>query len=148
MNVVLYDDRYFLDIVRLVNNFHEEAVGEYDDLFDPNAVIETIKTQSANEMAHTFLLVDQGICQGILFGVTTKSLLNGRLIFQEVMWYVNKPYRLHGIKLLKTAEEVLRLKKVNIIIMAVLENSKTDKLKKFYERLGYKPMETHYVRSL
>jgi hypothetical protein len=146
MTVEMYSDKYFLDVVTLVENFHKEAVVEYDNLFDANTIIETIKTNK--DSGNAFLLIIDGTCQGIIFGMIAKSMLNGKLMFQEIIWYVNKPYRKYGVRLLKHVENMLQLKGVSIIIMALLENSKAEKLKVFYERLGYKPMETHFVRAL
>lgn len=141
-----YSDRYFLDVVQLVQNFHSEAVGEYDNLFDPEALIETIKANKDSSTA--FLLIEDEKCQGILFGVSFKAPINDNLVFQEVIWYVNEPFRKHGVKLLKESQKMLKSQGISIMIMAVLENSKTEKLKRFYEALGYKKMETHYVRAI
>lgn len=148
MRVETYSDQYFLDVVRLVENFHQEALGEYDNLFDPNTLIETIKAQERTNAGNAFLLIVDKTCEGILFGMQFKSMINQKTIFQEVIWYVNKPFRRYGVRLLKEAEKLLKLDGVSVMIMAVLENSKTEKLKNFYERLGYKPMEVHYVRDL
>lgn len=148
MRVETYSDKYFLDVVRIVNNFHSEAYGEYDALYDPNTVIETIKAYSSTNAGTAFLLIDGDVCQGIMFGTTIKSMVNQKTIFQEVIWYVNEPFRRHGVRLLREAEKMLKLQGVSIMIMAVLENSKTEKIKAFYERLGFRPMETHFVRDI
>lgn len=145
MHVETYTDKHFLDVVKLVENFHKEAVGEYDELLSPEAVIETIKAADPKTL---FLLIIDGVCQGLLYGMISKSLTSGKMIFQEIMWYVNAPFRQYGVSLLKEVEKHLKSEGVSIIIMAVLENSKTEKLKRFYERLGYRPMETHYVRAI
>ena len=142
-----YSDRHLFGVIGLVDNFHKEAVGEYDG-FDPEALIDTIKNQKDSSPGNCFLLVDGDRCQGILFGVRFKSLISQRLMFQELIWYVNKPYRHSGISLLREAEKCLKAEGVHSIIMAVLENSKTDKLKDFYGRLGYKPMEVHFIKNL
>ena len=145
MRIEHYSERYLNDVVRIVDNFHKEAVGEYDDIFEPETLIETIKISDAS---CSFLMIEDEKCEGILFGASFKSLINGKHIFQEIIWYVNEPFRRHGIKLLREAEKMLKSQGISIIIMAVLENSKTEKLKSFYHRLGYKPMETHFVRSI
>ena len=147
MRIEPYSERYIDDVVSLIKNFHAESVGEYDDLFDPDVVIQTIKQNEATS-SNAFLLVINDKCEGILFGVRFQSLLNKRQIFQEVIWYVNKSFRNFGVALLKEAENLLKSEGVNIMIMAVLENSKTAKLKKFYEHMGYKLMESHFVISL
>lgn len=145
MKVENYSDKYFLDVVKLVQNFHAEAVSEYDADFDPNVIIETI--QNADPQ-NGFLLIVDGKCEGLLYGTRFKSSINGSFIFQEVIWYVNPAFRSHGVHLLNEVTRILKLQDVNVMIMAVLENSKAVKLKRFYERLGFKPMETHYMRTL
>lgn len=145
MRVETYSDQYFEDVVTLVQNFHAEAVGEYDCQFDPATVVDTI---TSADKSNAFLLIIDDKCQGLLYGTRSKSFFNQGDVFQEVMWYVNPPYRRYGIKLLRMVENLLKSTRVSIMIMAVLENSKTEKLKQFYSRLGFKPMETHYMRAL
>ena len=145
MRVEQYSDTHFLDVVKLVENFHKEAVGEYDAELNVDTLIDTIKS---GDPSNAFLLIVDEHCEGILYGVRFKSMTSGKDIFQEIIWYVNKPFRRYGVKLLRETEKLLKSNGVSIMIMAVLENSKTVKIKSFYERLGFKPMETHYVRSL
>ena len=145
MTVETYSDKYFLDVVRLVENFHKEALSEYDDLFNPNVLIENINSINPKDI---FLLIVNETCQGILYGTRFKSMVSGKEVWQEIIWYVNESFRGYGVKLLSEVEKVLKSSGVSTIIMAVLENSKTEKLKTFYQRLGYKPMETHFVRSI
>ncbi len=140
MRIEPYSERYLDDVVALIKNFHAESVSEYDDLFDLETVIQTVKN-NGSEIQNFFLLIVDDECEGILFGVRFQSFLNKRQIFQEVIWYVNKPFRNYGVALLKEAENLLKLQGINTMIMAVLENSKTVKLKKFYENMGYKLME-------
>ena len=148
MVIEAYSDRYYLDVVKLVKNFHEEAVKEYDKTFDPDTLIDTIQRLKEENSNNAFLLIVDGVCQGLLFGIEYQSLISTGRIFQEVIWYVNEPYRRHGITLLKNAERYLKSVGFTIMIMAVLENSKTDKIKRFYSRLGFKPMEVHYMKEL
>ena len=145
MRVETYSDRYLQDVVRLIEAFHKEAVAEYDSEISSEALLETIK---AGNPENCFLLIVDDACQGLIYGIRVRSHLNGKTIFQEVMWYVSKPYRRYGVRLLRKVENILLLENVCVIIMVVLENSKTDKLKAFYQRVGYRPMETHYVRNL
>lgn len=146
MIVEPYSERYFLDVVKIVENFHKEAVSEWDDILDPQSIIDSIKGRK--DAPGWFLLIIDGVCQGLLYGVIAKSLINERLVFQEVVWYVNEGYRGTGVMFFREVERQLREMGVTLIIMAVLENSKTEKLKYLYESLGYRKMETHYVRSL
>ena len=148
MRVETYSDCYLDDVVRIVENFHRESIGEYDALFDANSLIETIKHEAVNNSGNGYLLIVDEVCQGIIFGVKVKSLTNGKTMFQEIIWYVNEPFRRYGVILLRHVEKILKSEGIGIMIMAVMENSKAEKIKAFYERLGFKKMETHYVRSL
>jgi len=148
MRVETYSDRYYLDVVKLIHNFHDEAVGEYVGEFDPEAVIKTIVGLKENNAQNAFLMIVGESCEGIIAGLESHCMVNGRKMYQELIWYVNEPFRSRGVKLLKIVEERLKLNGFSIMIMAVLENSKTEKLKAFYEKVGYRKMETHYVREL
>lgn len=148
MNVENYSDKYFLDVVRLVEQFHAEAVNEYEALFDAGSLISTIKENKLDNSKNCFLLILDGKCRGIIYGARAKSPISGQMIFQEIIWFVEKPFRRWGVTLLNGVENMLKSQGISIMIMAVLENSKTEKLKRFYARLGYKPIETHFMRAL
>lgn len=145
MQIETYSEKYQDDVARLVKAFHEESVGEYDEQIDPEAVIETIKTA---DHSNAFCLIVDGACKGLVYGTKLRSAFNGQTIFQEVMWYVDKSYRGQGVIFLLEVARILKKQGVTVMIMAVLENSKTDQLKRLYENLGFKKMETHYFRSL
>jgi len=145
MTVEPYSDKYFGDILKIVENFHKEAVCEYGESFDVEVLAETIRNADTQ---NAFLMIVDGSCQGLIYGSRWQSPMSGKVIFQETIWYVNESFRRYGISLLREVEKLLKSQGVNIMIMAVLENSKTEKIKTFYERLGFKPMETHYMRSL
>lgn len=148
ISVETYTEEHFLDVVHLVESFHREAAGEWLGLFSPDALIEHIKTQAQTNARDAFLLLIDGVAKGIIFGVRAVAPTTGETIFQEMIWYVDPSHRRHGIRLLNEVEKILKSQGVSIMIMAVLENSKTDKLKAFYERVGYRPMEMHFMRRL
>ena len=148
MRIENYSDRYYLDVMKLVENFHKEAITEYLGLFDPKILIQTITGLKDSNSKNAFLLIVDDVCQGIMAGIEFKAMASDQKIFQEIIWYVNQPFRRYGVKLFKKAQELLKLNGIDIMIMAVLENSKSEKIKSFYERLGFKAMETHYMRTL
>lgn len=139
-----YDEQYDQDIASLIAQFHAEAFGEYVGALDPDAVLQTIRNADKRGI---FLLVADGRAQGILYGVRS-NLPTGGEAFQEVMWYVTPTYRRSGVSLLQYAEKYLKEDGVSVMIMVALANSKTEKLHRFYERLGYRPIETHFSRIL
>ena len=147
MRVEQYSDRYFLDVVKLVENFHKETLGKYDSDLDPAALIETIRRESYDSR-NVFLLILGNRCEGILAGHEFKSMINHTKIFQEYIWYTNKPFGKYGIRLIKEVQKILKSRGVNAIILSILEAPISVKLKRIYNRLGYKHLETHFVRAL
>lgn len=148
MKIETYSDRYYPDVVKLVENFHTEVVSEYLGAFDPLKLIQTITGLKDSHAKNAFLLIIDDVCQGMLAGIEFQSMTSDQKIFQEVIWYVNIPFRKYGLWLFNEVQKRLKLSGFTIMMMAVLENSKTEKIKHFYERLGFKPMETHYMRNL
>lgn len=144
MTIEPYSDKYFLDVVRLAESFYTEAVKDYESHIDAHAVIDTIKAQADNG----FVLVIDGKAQGVLSGHVMKSMLNDGLIFQETIWYVSPNFRKYGTRLLSEATKILKMRGVSMVIMVALANSMSERLGKFYKRLGFKEMETHYMSAI
>lgn len=148
MHIETYSDRFYLDVVNIVNNFYDEAIKLYDVDIDRAVLADTITKVTANNSGNVFLLVNNDKCEGVLAGIEIQGLLNRKKVFQEIIWYINKPFRRYGVALLKKAQEILKAEGFNTIIMAVLENSKTEKIKRLYERMGFINFESHWIRSL
>ena len=145
MRIETYTKRYEDDVAKLIADFHLEALNEYDSEISAQAITDTIRQA---DHSNAFLLIVEEKAVGILYGTRLRSPTNGREIFQEVMWFVDERFRSRGVWLLREVENILKSQGVGIMIMAVLENSKTDKLKALYERLGFRHMESHYCRAI
>ena len=148
MHIETYTDQYYLDVVKIAQNFHTESIKEYDDAFDPDAVIDMILKLKDNQAENAFLLIIDGRCQGMLAGIEAPSLINKKRIFQELIWYVNEPFRRYGVVMLNKVREILKERGFETMVMAVLENSKTEKIKRLYESMGFRPFEVHYIGAL
>lgn len=148
MTIEHYSEKYREDVVKLAENFHREAIHEFDEILDPKVLMNAIMRLSCENSGNAFLLIEDDKCQGILAGMEYQSMMSGKRIFQEIIWYVNEPFRKHGVRLFKTAEKILKSRGVGMMVMVVMENSKTKKIKRFYERIGFKPLEVHYMRNL
>ena len=145
MRVQRYSDIHFLDLVRIVEKFHKEYLSDRFTPCEPDVIVDTIKEHCEN----TFLLISQDEkCVGVLAGVKIQSKFNGEIFFQEIIWYVEKPFGRYGFMLIREVEKFLKSTGVSTMIMSVLERSKSDKIKRIYSKLGYKLEETHFMRTL
>lgn len=95
-----------------------------------------------------FALEDEKKIIGALGFLTSLSLEDGALTCTEAFWYVDKEHRGAGLKLLNKFESYAKSIGCKRIVMAHLENSMPDKLKKLYIRKKYKHVESMYLKEL
>jgi len=144
MRVEIYSEKYFSDVVGLIEKFHSEYLTDYYGLPLKDAITETL----INFKDLTFLLINKDKCVGVLAGVEIKSKLNDERFFQEIIWYVEKPYGHFGFYLIEKVKIMLKSLGFSHIIMSVLESMKSKRIEAIYNKLGFKPIETHYIRNL
>lgn len=124
--------------------FHFEYLKSHYGEIDHDVVRNTINNFKAN----TFLLINGKECVGVLAGSFIKSNFNQRVFFQEIMWYVREPFGRYAFFLVEEVEKVLKSLGVSDMIMSAIESDKSQRIAGIYDRMGYKPLETHYIRSL
>jgi GNAT superfamily N-acetyltransferase len=134
----------YAEALELVLAFHKEALSEYALKIDEDALISFFDKC----VAQSFLLIIDNKCEGLIAGQEITNPVSGEKVFQETMWFVNEPFRKYGIFLFNKAQEILKQEGYAAIVMVALANSKTDKLVKLYEKLGFIEMERHYIRRL
>jgi GNAT superfamily N-acetyltransferase len=76
------------------------------------------------------------------------SLEDGVSTCSEAFWYVDEKYRGKGLSLLLKLQKYAKSKGAKRLLMIHLENSMPDKLKKLYIRLGFKQIESIYMKEL
>ncbi len=132
------------DVHRLCKEFSEESLKEYGLEVTDDRLKEMIAV--CKEISF-FLLID-GKPVGLIAGFMTDNLTNKKTYLNEVIWYVNKDHRSHGKLLMKEFERAAVERGADAIVMVCMCNSMTDRLDKIYKRLGYKPVEVHYMKEI
>ncbi len=134
----------FDETFKVLREFHIEALQEFGVKFEEDMVYKCMK-----ETCDTTLIleVDNKIV-GLIAGKLVDYPFQNAKIFQEQIWYVLKDYRRYGRKLLEALEERLITQGISALIMVNLSNSMNEKLTRFYSRMGYQLMESHYLKRL
>lgn len=148
MRVENYSEAYFVDCVKLVEKFHKEYLTEYYGVIDPKVVTDTVNSFQGENSKNAFLLIANDSCVGLLAGMEIVSKLNGQRFFHEIMWYVAHPFGRYGFYLVNQTKIMLKSFGFDSMIMSVIENPKSSRIKKIYGRMGFKPMESHYFGVL
>ena len=145
MVIEAYTDKRHEDVVRLVKEFHEEVLAEWGQRLELNALHQAIEKYKK----HSFLLVINGRCEGLLAGMEVRPPYTDQRFFHEIIWFVSKPFRLKGVFLLRQVIKTLKKEGYSAVIMtAVMGNSRSEKLSRLYSGMGFEPFEMHYIKRL
>lgn len=131
-------------VAELIEEFHAETINAFG-LFSSESKIREI---SAQLMGSSFVLLDEEKIVGAMVGFVTTYAASPQRIYQEIMWYVPKEYRKHGVKLLDHLEQWCKDQGIDFIVMANLGENRSEIFRRFYLRRGYRVAETHYVRKI
>ena len=148
MKIVHYDPVYKADVICLIEKFHVHFLQEYDkEIFRPT-VEQTVEGFNGPLAKNSFLLVDGDRCVGLIAGIELKSYINGSKIFSEIFWYIEEGYGMFAGEFIADVERLLKEQGFAIIVMAVLNSPKAEKIKRMYESCGYRHLETHFLKNL
>lgn len=95
-----------------------------------------------------FLLLDGEAIVGALGGVAYPDAYTSSLLACEFFWHVNKSSRGRGVLLYRMFEDWARTRRCSQIRMVHLLDSMPEKVARFYDRAGFKPLEVHYAKEL
>lgn len=90
---------------------------------------------------------DPELC-GALGFLIFPDINDGEISAIEAFWYVRQGRRGCGIKLLKEFERQAIASGATRLTVVHLSNLMPSKLKRVYDRLGYKPIEEHYMKGV
>ena len=148
MKIVGFDESFRDDVIQLVERFHGRFVAGYDPIIS-RAAIEKSIIDFEGKQTHAFLLVnDDGKCVGLMAGIELKSYLNDHRIYSETFWYVDEPYGRYCFWFIHQVERLLKERGFSIVVMAVLNSDKAERIEKMYKMTGYRHLETHFIKNL
>lgn len=136
------DDK--LPCIRLLRDSHEAAGFVFK--FQAAYASALFDGHMSHEHACVLILEHEGQVQGLLFASWFEHPFGAGRYAKETVWYVAPVARGRGaIKMLDAYEAWAREQSCTAIGMASLA---TNDVSRLYERRGYAPVETHFVKSL
>jgi GNAT superfamily N-acetyltransferase len=91
---------------------------------------------------------DKKVITGALGAVLAPSPFNETVSAIELFWYVLPDHRGHGIKLLRAFEAWAAERGADFICMIHLQKLQPEALGQLYLRLGYRLIESNYLKAL
>lgn len=127
-------------------SFYEE--GDLPGKFIPEVFTENWKDFFHMGIGRILGAWEDGRLVGVVGGVLSPDVNDGELVANEMFWYVLPGSRGVGLKLLANYLHLMREAGAKRLTLVHLCGLMPDKLERFYERLGLKPLEIHYRGSL
>lgn len=145
-NVVCYEPKHYNDLCGVIEEFSRIYLAGHCISATKDSLLDTINNTVSNTPENVFIAESKDKCVGVLAGVEVINRTNNKRVFQEILWYTKDGHNILGFRLVKEAEMVLQKRGYDIIIMSVMESSKSERIKDVYKSIGYKPLETHFVK--
>lgn len=98
--------------------------------------------------AGTIIALRAGGVIGALGAMIFPDLYDGRLVAQEMFWYVDRDSRGRGHLLLRAFEEWARVRGAERMLIAHMHALMPERLGTLYQRMGFQKLETNYVKCL
>ncbi|MBB6253019.1 GNAT family N-acetyltransferase [Nitrospirillum iridis] len=116
---------------------------------DPETITRTLTYLSASpDGALRVLVSDSGLPVGMAGGVLFPCIFNAsHRIGQEAFVWVDPSYRGQGVALFRDLERELITKGAQTVIMANTMEIRPEAVGMLFRRMGYRPAETHYIKS-
>lgn len=89
-----------------------------------------------------------GVWVAAIGGVVFPDINDGDMILTECFWFAFPEARGHALRLVKDFEEQGRFMGAKRAIMVHLHSINAEVLSKVYQRMGYQPLEMHYIKDL
>jgi hypothetical protein len=131
-------------------NYSDKALAAYNTIIDREkvkaAVLSLVKS-------NTVYVAIQGMEEkeeiiGVMIGTLTQTLFSNDLIYSSMFFFMDERFRKYAEGFIKQLEIELRKNKVSKLIIGNPELNNADKMERFYKIMGYKKLETHYMRDL
>lgn len=87
---------------------------------------------------------------GAIAGLVHPDPYDGKVVAQEMFWFINSEKRgsIDAVRLYSAFEKWAIEKKAERLAMACVCNDKMGKLRRFYEKKGFKPKDVTYFKDL
>jgi GNAT superfamily N-acetyltransferase len=138
------EEKDFPGVLALIKEFQAESLNAYNLFCDDKIALSIMYKFLGN----SFVLEKGDRILGVIAGLIVTYPLSNEKIFQEHIWYVHKEYRRYGLMLYRALEDYCKQEGIKKIVMVHMANSKAEKLGKFYRRLGYELLESHYIKHI
>lgn len=117
--------------------------------FTSQVFIKKMKEFMGNQVGIVLCLHEDYELKGAIAGVLYENVFDGELCASELFWYIwPGAQKGAGTALLEAFEEWAKDRGATRVTMAYMLHNMPERLAAFYEKRGYRPFETHYVRSI
>lgn len=114
--------------------------------YDPDAFRATLEAGIGSESQAYFVVESGGVLRGMTGGIVYPSYFNrDALAGQEMFWWCDNA---EGVRLYRALEQWAISKGCKSFTMVAISDQHAERMDKLYRRMGYRPVEHHYIKGL
>lgn len=100
-------------------------------------------------MGYAFCTKKDDVIRGMIVFQITKDLCSDEVFASEIAWWIRPEFRggSDAVRLLNAYESFSTDQGADYLSMVHLEGDNGDQLKRIYEKRGYRPLETQYIKK-
>jgi GNAT superfamily N-acetyltransferase len=127
--------------------FYEEAQDLKGELI-PEVFAQNWQSYIEAGYGHVFVSMEGDEVCGTIGGFLTRDPCNNDLVCTEAFWFVHPEKRRNGALLLRHWIHFAKESGARRMSMVHLQHLQSDRLAVFYQKLGFEPIEQHYIKEL
>jgi len=148
MRIVEATEEHVWDWMDLIKAFYAEGVDKYGMGIDEKDAVDTYMIWIRDHIS-IFLETDDGKKVGCFAAQYIGYPLNYKHVYcQEMVWFVLPGYRGYGLMLYREALRQAKAYNCRQIVCGFSYSVMPRYFIKMYNRLGFKKLETHYIKDL
>lgn len=147
MEIIIAQEKDLPEIIKLYEDYNGENMGEYKKSFNKEKVYQAVVNMITKNGIVLLAKIDDKII-GAVVGCINTCLFTDDIIFVSMFFYMKKKYGGYAKEFIKEISVFIKKYSVNKLVFASPMFDNSEKYNRFYKMLGFKVLETHFVKEI
>ena len=128
------------------DSYSAEVVATYGSVVDKDKCRKIAETMVKNKTV--FLAISERNIIGAMLGIFTNSGFDSEVIYNSMFFFMKTEYRKFTKQFINDVENLLKLTTATRFIIGNPEFNNGPEMDRFYSIMGFKKLETHYIKPI
>ena len=128
------------------DSYSAEVVASYGSIIDKEKARKIADTLVKNKTV--FVAIIEGSIGGAMLGTITQSGFDSEIIYNSMFFFLKPEYRKFSKQFIDYVSEILKNTTVTRFVIGNPEFNHGAEMDRFYSMIGFRKLETHYIREV